>query len=69
MTFTETTLNAVVINVETGQPFSTPLRSTSIKFLSSSAYYDYKLNESVSFEVNGNSAKVCYDLGCHNLYR
>lgn len=69
MTFTETTLKAVVINVETGQPFSTPLRSNSIKFMSGSSYYDYKLNETVSYEVNGNKAKVCYDLGCNNLYR
>lgn len=41
----------------------------SIKFLSSSSYYDYGTNETVTFEVNGKTAQICYDLECQALRR
>jgi cbb3-type cytochrome oxidase subunit 1 len=39
----------------------------SIKFLSNNTYYDYYVSEYVEFSISGNSARVCYDIDCHDL--
>ena len=39
----------------------------SIQFVSGSSYYDRTLAEYVDFTVSGSSARVCYEIGCHDL--
>lgn len=69
LTFTQTSVSFVAYNPTTDQPIASTAQTREINFLSESMYYDYKVEENVTFEVNGNTAEICYDLGCHDLYR
>lgn len=69
LTFTQTTLTLVAYNPTTDLPIASTSQTREINFLSDSMYYDFKVEENVTFEVNLNTAKLCYDLGCYDLYR
>jgi len=49
--------------------FNGALTERSILFVNATSYYDYGVAEFVDFSVNGNQARVCYEIGCHTLRR
>lgn len=69
LTFTQTRLSFVAYNPTTNQPVASTAQNREINFLSDGMFYDFKVEENVTFSVNGNTARICYDLGCHDLYR
>ena len=69
VTFTQSTLSFMAYNTTTNLPVSSTLQTRQIRFLSDSMYYDERVDENVTFEVNGNSARLCYDVECENLTR
>jgi|GEM_PF-5572311 len=69
LTFSQTSVTFVAFNPTTDLPVASTSQTREINFLSDSMYYDFKVDENVTFSVDGSTARVCYDLGCHDLYR
>ena len=69
VTFSQSTMSLIAYNPTTDSPINNSRQTRQIRFLSDSMYYDERVDENVTFEVNGNSARLCYDVECENLSR
>lgn len=44
-------------------------RVHTIRYVGNNSYYDYASQEYFDFTISGNQARVCWEIGCNNIYR
>ena len=68
ITIGETSFLYVVLDTN-NLPINQTTKSRTIRFVSDESFYDYSLSEYVTYSLNGNNLRLCYDYGCENLTR